>query len=205
MSLMILDSELESRLIEERRAWGADRYDEIWEGVYMMAPLPNNEHQEMVARLVRIFDEMLGDSGAARVLAGVNLAGLDIEDWKQDFRVPDVAVFVKDTDARNHDTHWRGPADFLVEITSPGDRTSEKIPFYSSIGVVELLVVERDPWRIELYRHDGKKLVPAGSSSTDQAEAMRSMKLPFTFQLLPGKERPHIRVTHVGTGRSWPV
>jgi len=203
MSLLILDSDIEARLIEQRRAWGADRYDEVWDGVYVMAPLPNNEHQEIVARLVRIFDETLGDCGLARVLAGVNLARPDLEDWTQDYRIPDVAVFTGDTRAQNCDTHWRGPADFLVEITSPGDRTADKIPFYSAIGVVELLVVNRESWTLELYRHDGDKLAPAGSSVAGSREALESKNLPFTFQLLPGSGRPRIRVIHGETGRSW--
>lgn len=43
MATMIHDRLLEERLHNERAATGADRYDEIWEGVYMMAPMPNNE------------------------------------------------------------------------------------------------------------------------------------------------------------------
>ena len=39
MATMIRDVELEQRLQAERAACGADRYDEIWEGVYVMAPM----------------------------------------------------------------------------------------------------------------------------------------------------------------------
>jgi hypothetical protein len=85
MTALILDAGLEKRLIEERQAWGADKHDEVWEGVYVMAALPDDEHQEIAARLVRILDETLGDTAGARVRGGVNLAGLDVEDWKQDF------------------------------------------------------------------------------------------------------------------------
>ena len=70
---------------------------------------------------------------------GVNLSDRD-EGWEQNFREPDVAVFLRDGKAINCGTHWQGAADFLVEIISPGERTREKIPFYSSLGVVELLV-----------------------------------------------------------------
>ncbi len=95
MTTIILDSELEARLIEERRHWEADKFDEVWEGIYMMAPLPNDEHQEIAAGLVRVFNETFGDADSARVRAGVNLAGLDVTEWKHDFRVPDVAVFLR--------------------------------------------------------------------------------------------------------------
>ena len=40
--------------------------------------------------------------------------------------------------AENHDAFWTGAADFIIEITSPRDRTYEKIPFYSRIGVREV-------------------------------------------------------------------
>jgi len=205
MTLMVLDGDLEARLIEERSRSGADKYDEVWEGVYMMAPLPNDEHQEIVAGLVRVFVEILGDSGAARVRPGVNLAPLDIEDWKHDFRVPDVAVFLADSKAKCCDTHWRGPADFLVEVTSPGDHTHEKIPFYAALGVRELLVVEREGWALELFRNDGKSLAPAGVSRPGDVTILASEILPFTFQLLSAAPRPLIQLTHTETGRTWKV
>jgi len=45
-----------------------------------------------------------------------------------------------------------GGPDFAVEILNPGDRTPEKLPFYASVNVRELLVVDRDPWSLELFR-----------------------------------------------------
>lgn len=205
MTALILDAGLEKRLIEERQAWGADKHDEVWEGVYVMAALPDDEHQEIAARLVRILDETLGDTAGARVRGGVNLAGLDVEDWKQDFRVPDVALFLRDTAAANRETHWRGPADFLVEITSPGDRTREKVPSYETLGVVELLIVDRHGWNLELYRHDGARLRLVGTSSPESGEALRSRSLDLAFQLVPAEGRPRIRVTHPASGRAWDV
>ncbi len=54
MATLITDSELEKQLRAAREAMGADRYDEVWEGVYMMAPMPNDEHQDLVALLTSI-------------------------------------------------------------------------------------------------------------------------------------------------------
>ena len=34
MALMVLDQDLEDRLIAERQASGGDRFDEVWEGIY---------------------------------------------------------------------------------------------------------------------------------------------------------------------------
>ncbi len=50
MTMMINDASIERQLIASREATGADRYDEIWEGTYMMAPMPNTEHQQIVSR-----------------------------------------------------------------------------------------------------------------------------------------------------------
>ena len=45
MTMLIEDPKLEKELIAQRQAWGVDHHDEVWEGVYFMAPQPNNEHR----------------------------------------------------------------------------------------------------------------------------------------------------------------
>jgi len=67
MATLIKNPELEERLRAERRASGAFRWDEVWEGVYVMAPLPNDEHQFFQQRLGTIFDIVLGLPGHAEV------------------------------------------------------------------------------------------------------------------------------------------
>lgn len=202
MARLITDSRLDERLIDQRRAWGADHHDEVWEGVYMLVPLPNNEHQQIVFRLASILDEVVGDEGLGEVLPGVNLAG-SAKDWEHDYRCPDVVVFLRNTKATNCDTHWRGGADLVVEITSPGDRAREKIAFYSRIGVRELLIVDRQPWTLEQYRQQGGRLELAGRSTLARSECLSSDVVPLRFRLVSGSNRPRIEVTHVETGRRW--
>jgi Uma2 family endonuclease len=125
--------------------------------------------------------------------------------WKQNYREPDVAVLLRSTKAVDCGTHWRGAADFLVEIISPGERTREKIPFYSSLGVVELLIVDRDPWALELYRHQDGQLTKIGQSTLAAREVLTSQTVGLTFQLLPGETRPQIQVTHPASGREWNI
>ncbi len=67
MATMILDPQIAERLIEQRRAWGADKFDEVWEGVYMMAPLPNDEHQYLSCKFSAILEGLLGWQGLADV------------------------------------------------------------------------------------------------------------------------------------------
>jgi Uma2 family endonuclease len=206
MAIVVLDPDMEERLLTERGNSEGNRYDEVWEGVYMMTPLPNNDHQELVGDLTSILREVLRQSEQGKVFPGVNLSDR-AEDWKQNFREPDVAVFLRDGKAVNHGTHWQGAADFLVEIISPGERTREKIPFYSSLGVVELLVIDRDPWALELYRFDHGRLEKIGLSTLAAPGLLQSRTVGLTFRLLAAanEPRPRIEVAHPASGRSWIV
>jgi hypothetical protein len=40
-------SEVPADLLAWRKRTGADRWDEMWEGVLHMPPMPNLEHQEL--------------------------------------------------------------------------------------------------------------------------------------------------------------
>lgn len=205
MAILIVDPYMEDRLVAERRASGADRYDEVWEGVYMMTPVPNTEHQRIVGRLTSLLLEIIDLPGLGEVCPGVNLTRRDIKDWTQDFRVPDVAVLLYDGTGQDCDSHWRGAADFLVEVTSPGDKSREKIPFYSQLGVGEVLLVDRAPWSLELLRLQDGELKSIGRSTTEKSDVLHSTKVSLTFQLLPGEPRPRIQVEHAESGRSWTV
>ncbi|MGD0897800.1 MAG: Uma2 family endonuclease [Thermoguttaceae bacterium] len=204
MTMLIEDPRLEEEIKEQRRAWGADHHDEVWEGVYFMAPLPNDEHQRLVSRLTFILEFTVGLPGLGEVRPGVNLAGPG-EDWLHDYRAPDVVVFLCGTAAENRDTHWTGAADFVVEITNPGDRTYEKIPFYSRLGVRELLVVNRQSWTIEIYRRKEGSLEKVGESRPDRSGVLTSEVVPLAFRLLPGDPRPKIEVAHGGTSQRWVI
>jgi len=204
MTILVMDPALEERLKQERKAWGADAYDEVWDGVLIMTPYPNNEHQKLLSRLTLILQEILGWSEAGDAFAGVNLSDREA-DWEQNYRVPDVAVFLRDTRAQDCDTHWRGAADLLIEISSPRDRTREKIPFYSGLGVRELWIVERAPWSLELYQHRSGQLVKVGESQPERGEALASSVLPLTMRLLAGDPRPQIEVIETAGGRRWLV
>ena len=204
MATLITDPSLEKQLRAEREACGADRFDEAWEGVYMMTPMPNNEHQQIVTRLASILQEVVGWSGDGEVCAGVNLSDRE-KDWKPDYRVPDIAVFLQGGSAHNRGTHWQGAADFLVEVISPDDRTREKLPYYASLGVRELLLIDRDPWAVELYRLDEKGLEQVGVSSLADGQVLQSEQVPLSFRLAGGADRPLVEVSLSGGDKQWQV
>jgi Uma2 family endonuclease len=201
MTIVIAEPRVERDLIEHRRARGVDRFDEVWERVYFMAPAPNIEHQGLVARLTRMLMEVVDDAGLGQVYPAVNVT--DRDDWQQNFRVPDITVFLDDTNAENLDTRWRGPVDFLVEVISPHDRAREKMPFYEKLGVREVLLVDRDPWQLELYRHENERFRPVGVSRLPESLWLPSDRVPIRLRLVDGERRPAIEVEQLGGDGRW--
>lgn len=201
MATVVMDRRLAEELRQERKAAGSDRWDEVWEGTYMMAPLPNIEHQQIASRLAVICEQVLGWDSGAIVMQGTNVSDRE-KGWEHNYRCPDVAVYLAGTPAKNCDTHWCGGPDFAVEIVSDDDRTRDKLPFYSAVGTRELLIVDRDPWGLELLRLGGGKLKSVGTSIARTKVSLSSEVIPLTFRLTGGKNRPTIEVTQPG-GNTW--
>jgi hypothetical protein len=139
MAALILDKSLERRLIARRRRLGIDRFDEVWDGVYVMVPPADVEHFEVASDLVTVLTMVVKWEGLGSVLAGVAISDRH-EGWTKNFRVPDVTVFLNGTSAKNCGTHWFGGPDLAIEIVSPKDRSRKKIPFYEKVGTRELLM-----------------------------------------------------------------
>ena len=203
MAARILDSLLEEQLIAERRRTGADRYDEVWDGEYVMSPLANNEHQLLASRLSAIFHEVLGNRDDVWSLAGANVSDQEI-DWTKSFRCPDVVVVLPGSRAQNRGTHWFGGPDLVVEIVSEGDASYEKFQFYGAISVREALIVDRDPWSLEIHNlDDNGAMALAGHCDLQQGGFVTSKVLDAELRLVPQRARPAIEVFHPASGRRW--
>lgn len=202
MPMLITDPELQRRLIRERRAIGADHHDEVWDGVYIVSPDPNDQQQDIVGKLYLSFELAIGSVGLGLVRPGINVSDRD-EGWTRNYRCPDVAVFLNGTTARNRDSHWQGGPDFAVEVISPRDRSRRKFDFYARVGVRELLMVDRKPWALELYRLGDGVLALVGKSTLDRPEVLTSEVLPLTFRLAAGEPRPRIEVVHADGLQRW--
>lgn len=202
MKTVVNDKYVSQQLRARRKATGADRWDEVWDGVYMIMPFPNDEHQEIATELCFVFRSILGRS--VKIRAGVNVSDREI-DWKKNYRGPDVAVFLEGTTASNHETFWLGGPDFAVEVISQGDRSRKKLDFYAKVNVRELLLVDRYPWSLELYRNHNGVMELVTKSTIEQPTEMTSEVLPLSFRLLAGQARPVIEVAEQDGGRRWPV
>ena len=204
MPKMILQPRDFKQIIRRRQLTGADRHDEVWDGVYVMSPLADNEHQTLGFKLASAFHQAVGGDERVTVQHNANVSDR-AEAWTKNYRCPDVLVFLPGNQARDCGTHWLGGPDFAVEVLSQRDHARKKFAFYAKIGVRELLLVDRDPWGLELYRlHDGRYDL-IGQSTPDQPAVLASAVLPLTFRLLPAEPRPRIEVARPDGEQLWTI
>jgi len=134
MTTVILDPppvEIEA-LIEQRKRLDQDRKDEIWEGVYHMAPAPRDTHADIQQQLAVLLDAPARQAGLRPLIAGeFNIGEQD------DFRVPYGGLL-----RGREPATWHFTAALAVEIVSPGDESWQKLPFYAAHQVDELLILD---------------------------------------------------------------
>ena len=204
MPVLIYDPVLEAKVRAERDALHPNNRDEVWEGLLVMAPMPNNEHQDIATMLAHAFFFAITRSAGDRVMAGANVSDRDAG-WTQNYREPDVVVYLGANPARDTGSHWVGGPDLAVEIGSPGEDPRAKLVFYALVNTRELLIVERNPWAVELYQLRNGALVSAGRSDLSNPAVLSSEVLPLSFHLRAGIPRPTILVMHTTTAQVWDV
>ena len=203
MAVVILDRAYEDKIRKSRADEGLDKYDEVWDGVLMVMPLPNVEHQELVSRICHVLNLIDGWPPTWRVFPGLNVSDRPTG-WMENYREPDVGVYLPGNAARDRQTYMEGGPDFLVEVVSDDDRSRDKLEFYAGVNSREALYIDRDPWQIELYALAAPDVATlVGTSSLANNATLASAVLPVTFLLVPGPTRPLIEIAHSASGRSW--
>ncbi len=190
--------------IAERQRLGLDRYDEVWEGEYVMAPMANTQHQQLVGSLTTIIKMSLGINGPAQVYPGANVSD-QLTDWRRNYRCPDLVVVLPGGVAEDRGAYLYGGPDFVGEIVSPGDRSRSKFDFYAKIGTREVLIIDRAPWSLELFALQDGSFVSAGASSLPTSNWLMSAVIPFDFRIVADSPRPAIEVRYTKSGESWRV
>jgi hypothetical protein len=127
-----LPSQIEE-LLERRRRWGADLFDEVWDGVYHAAtPLAT------AGSIALVREDLRTALGSLAQRAGLQMLGaFNIGEWDTDYRVPHGGL--------HRELNWdmcAPTAALVIEIVSPGDETWEKLPFYAAHQVDEVLIVD---------------------------------------------------------------
>src|SRR4051812_12502587 len=134
MSTLVLGTpppELEA-LLERRRQAGADRLDEVWQGVRHMVPAPNIEHAYVSQQLAELLGPPARAAGLRPTMSEFNLG-----ESETDFRVPDGGLHRPGATGI-----WLSTAALVVEILSPDDESWQKLPFYAAHDVDEVLIVD---------------------------------------------------------------
>ncbi len=196
---------LVGQLVAERKRLGIDRYDEVWEGMYVMPSMPNNAHQRLVGDLDDVFREVSNKEGRGHSYPGANVSDRR-KGWEHNYRVPEVLVVLSDSRAVDCGTHFCGGPDFVVEVESPGDDTEEKVLFYGKIGVRELLIIHRDKRSLRLLRLEGGELVEVRPSALEGKEWLVSAVLPLAFRRTASKGVVQTQVRRTdGKSGQWAV
>ena len=132
-----------------RKRTGADMWDEMWEGVLHMAPVPNRAHQDLEWAMETYLRLRWARPRGNRVYHEINLAAPG--GWPNNYRIPDLLLLTPERFGIDHNEYFEGAPDVVVEIHSPGDESYEKLDFYAQLGVPEVWIIERDRKAPEVY------------------------------------------------------
>src|SRR5438105_12239085 len=81
-------------VLEDRKRSGADQWDEMWEGVLHVPPMPTNPHQDLGSDLHTYLKNHWAKRRKAKVYYEVNLTS--VGGWPHDYRVPDLLLLTRD-------------------------------------------------------------------------------------------------------------
>jgi len=125
--------EVPEHFLEERRRLGHDKKDELWDGVLHMVPSPGLHHQRLSTDLLIALHPIARRFGLESWCDSTSVLG-PTDNW----RIPDL-VF-----ARSDQRSKRGlaSAELVIEVLSPHDESRKKLPFYASVGVREVWIID---------------------------------------------------------------
>jgi Uma2 family endonuclease len=195
---LVFDRELIRHVYALRTAHGNPAHDEVWDGTLVLFPIPDLEHRALALS----FALASRSCETSAVFAGVNVSDRE-SGWTENYRCPDVAAYLVTNPARDANTHWIGGPDLAVEIVSPGEDPRLKLDFYAKVNTRELLIVDRYPWALELYRLAGGKMELVGTATGANGAVLTSGALPLSFAVKAAAKRPAVHITHTATGQTW--
>jgi hypothetical protein len=138
--------------LEERRRTGADRRDEIWDGVLHVAPAPQRRHGTLLMRIAALLQPLAGPAGL-EIISDFNIGE------PQDYRIPDAGLL-----RSGPNVTFLLTAAMAIEIVSPRDDTWDKLPFYAEHDIDELLIVDPETRKVDWLGLADGKYAPIGRS-----------------------------------------
>lgn len=148
-----------------RKRTGADRWDEMWEGVLHMVPVPNREHQDLEGAMETYLRLCWARPRKVKVYHNISLASPG--GWPHNYRIPDLVLLSSERFHIDHNEYFEGAPDVVVEIRSPNDEAYEKLEFYAELGVPEVWIIDHASKESEIYalragRYERKAAGPDG-------------------------------------------
>jgi Uma2 family endonuclease len=163
MRVLVPDSsipEIEA-LLESRRISGIDRSDEMWDGVLHLSPHSDFRHARLAQQLAEILGPLARGAGLVPAVAEFNLGDSD-----QDYRVPDGGLV-----RENIDHLYMPSAALVIEIRSPNDESWDKLPFYGSHAVDEVLIIDPAEREVHWLRLQDREYAPVEASALIELSA----------------------------------
>jgi Uma2 family endonuclease len=142
-----------AEILDGRRRTGADLWDEMWEGVLHMPPMPNRSHQDLELDLGAWLKIFWARPRGNKVYPPINLALPGR--WPNDYRIPDLVLLTPDRFHIDRNEYFDGGPNVVIEIRSPGDESYEKLPFYTQLNVLEVWIIDRDTRQPEIFQIAG--------------------------------------------------
>lgn len=142
-TLFVEDDPAVEALLARRRELGLDGRDEVWEGVYHVAPHEHGRNGITAMALAIALD------APARRAGLVNGGSFNLG-APRDFRVPDLGFHR----AGEPSQLYYASAALVVEVLSPNDETFAKSGFYAAHGVQELWVVDPLERSVRIWQLD---------------------------------------------------
>ncbi|OWK34418.1 Uma2 family endonuclease [Fimbriiglobus ruber] len=160
-------ADLPKHWLAERKSSEAAQWDEMWNGVLHMPPMPNGMHQDFAFTLgVYLLNRWARPNGGL-IRQEVNLTAPEDEaQWTHNYRIPDLVLVSRDRFPIDKNEYMAGAPLVVVEVRSPGDETYDKLPFYAALGVPEVWVFDRDTRVPEIYAlapGAAYQMLPAGA------------------------------------------
>jgi Uma2 family endonuclease len=144
-------ADMPKRWLEEWKNSEAAQWDEMWEGVLHVPPMPNRFHQKFARDLQIYLQTKWAKPRGCEVDQEVNITTPEDEsNWVHNFRIADLVLITPDRFHIDKIEYMAGAPLVVIEIRSPDDETYEKLPFYAALGVPEVWIFDRDTKAIEL-------------------------------------------------------
>jgi Uma2 family endonuclease len=154
-------------------------YREIIDGELFVTRAPHWKHQQIIARLTRIFENWSEQYGEGNTLPSPGIIPSE-----EDSVIPDLVWVSNERLAQIEDKagHFIGFPELVVEVLSPGERNiyrdkEAKLKLYGQGGVQEYWIVDRFSNQLEIYRQEKGQLTLKSSLTTTDT---------LTSPLLPG-------------------